>query len=502
MTGTILREAGELASPDDRTLRRRAVRGGAVLVGSRLAVQCFSWLVTILVARFLSPYDYGVLTSGALFLGLGEILADAGVGRALVQRRELGPDDLAEGFTLSLVLALILYAAFYGLAPAFASFLRCPDLVAYVRVAGVTLLLIPFGTVPLAVLQHQLQMGRQAMIFTGVAVFQSCLVLTLAALGYGFWSLVAGTITAKVMESAILSWQAGWSPRLGWPGRSVGNLVPFSLNMIGTGLLWYLYSNADFAILGRLAGPVVLGYYSFAFGLISIPVQRLTANCNAVAYPVFCRLQDDPTRIRSWYLRSAALLGLLGIPAMVGMALVAGDGITLILGMKWHAAVLPFRILSVAGVFMIFSHSLSPFFIALGRPDIMFRYMLVCIVLFPVGFFVMGSRYGAVGVALAWLVLYPLVVTGLITLTRPITGLGIREFLAAQRPVLIATSLMAAAVLSVQWALGEGSPARARLIVAIAVGIVTYGGAIGIIGRDTVLADLGTFWRELRGVRG
>src|SRR5947209_4102583 len=116
--------SGPPTAREGAELRRGAVRGGAILIGTKLIVQAFTWLVTIELARILLPFDYGVLTTGMVFVGLGDILAEAGLGKALVRQKDLGPDGIAEGFTVSLVLSLALYAALWGLARPAAAFLH------------------------------------------------------------------------------------------------------------------------------------------------------------------------------------------------------------------------------------------------------------------------------------------------------------------------------------------------------------------------------------------
>src|SRR5262249_38681599 len=153
-------------------------------------------------------------------------------------------------------------------------------------------------------------------------------------------------------------------------------------------LLWFVYSSSDAAIVGKLAGPIALGYYSLAFQLISLPVQKLTGNVNQVVYPVFCRLQNDPARVRDWYLRLTVLLMFFSMPTLIGMALVAPDAFAVVLGERWVPAVLPFQLLSGAGLLMVLSHSLPPVFNALGRPDINMKYTLVCTLLFPACFII------------------------------------------------------------------------------------------------------------------
>jgi O-antigen/teichoic acid export membrane protein len=480
-------------------LAGRAVRGGAVLLAARLATQVFVWAVTLLVARLLRPDDYGMMTLGTIFLCLADILAEAGFGKALIQKEHLNPADLARAFTISLALAALLYLALFAVAGPAGGFFDKAEFGPFLRVLALVVLVVPFETVPLALLDRELHMGRQAAVHVVCAVVQAGVVLGLALAGFGYWALAAGAMVARLLKAAALAGAAGWKPRLLWPGPESRPLLAFGMHAsLGT-LLWFLSSNADFAILGRLSGATALGFYSLAFQLISLPVQKLTANANQAAYPVFCRLQNDLPRLRDWYLRLTVLLGFLGMPALAGMALVAEDAFAVLLGERWLPAVPAFRWLSVVGILMVYGATLPPLLNARGRPDVVLRYTAACAVLYPCGFLV-GARLGGVtGVCIAWLVLYPLVVSALFLLTRSLTGVGLGDLVRAQLPVVAAVLFMAVVVLLLRGALPEACPPWQRLLAAVVAGAAAYAGALFALARRTVLADLSVLARELRG---
>jgi O-antigen/teichoic acid export membrane protein len=494
-----LAPAAEAVRAQTEGLRRKAVRGGLVLVATRLLTQVCLWSVTLVVARLLRPYDYGLMTTGLLFVTLADLLSEAGLGKALVQKKTLEPADIAEAFTLNLLLAVGLYGLLFALAGPASLWLNTPEFTDFLRVLGLLLLLMPFRATPLALLDRELHMGRQSLVHVLAAVVQSGMVLGLALAGLGYWALAVGALASRLIEVAALTRLAHWQPRLRLPGARARGLLAFGIHVSLGSLLWFVYSNSDYAIVGRLAGAEALGYYALAFQLISLPVQKLTANVNQVAYPVFCRLQHDRPRLRDWYLRLTVLLGFFGMPALAGMILVAEDAFAVVLGDRWLPAVLPFQLLGGAGMLMIFSHSLPPLLNAVGRPDVNLKYTLVCTLVFPACFVAAGLQYGLVGICLAWLLVYPVLVTGLLWCTRALTGVGPLALLRAQLPVLGAVAFMAVAVLLVQWALTGVEHAGARLAATVAVGAVAYSGWMLVAGRHTVLADLRALWRELKG---
>ncbi len=480
-------------------LRRRAVRGGTLYMVVRLTLQPLQWLVTLLVARLLVPDDYGLMTVGMLFVGLADTLAEAGVSKALVQKKELAAADLAQGFTLSLGLSSVLYLLLFLVARPAAAYLERPEFALFLRVLALVLLLIPFEAVPGALLERNLHLGKRSVVHVIGVFSQAALVLALAWAGYGYWALACSALVGRLLQTACAWYAGGWRPALAWPARQAWELLGYGLHVSGATLLWFVYSHSDFAVLGLLLGPVVLGYYSLAFQLVSLPVEKLSVNVNQVLFAVFCKLQHDRDRVRSWFLRLAVLLTFPAMPALIGLALVADDALPLLLGERWRAVVLPFQLLCPVGVLMVVVSSLLQMLGALGRPDVSLKYNAACALLFPAGFFVLGWYQGMVGICVVWLVLYPLLAGSLVHLSRHITGIDLAALARSQRPVLLGVAFMAACVLAVQWALGGDAPAVVRLVAAIGAGVASYTAWMLATARATVLQDVRALWRELFG---
>lgn len=490
---------GASGEPSASRMAGRAVRGGAMLLAARLLVQALLWVVTIWVARLLEPADYGMMTWGMIFVGLADILAEAGAGRALIQKKDLTHRDQNCAFTLSLSLSVGLYLLIWLSAPLVSRFLvRDPAFCSFLRTLGILILLIPFRTIALAMLDRQQKLAGQAITHIITATVQSTLVLTLALQGKGYWALATGALTGRIIEMILLVLLSRWIPGLAWPSRDQWGLIWFGVHAsLGT-LLWYFYSKADVAIVGEYLGTQVLGWYSLAFQLISLPVEKLTANANQVAYPVFCRLQGDRERLRNWYLRLTVQLGFFGMPSLAGMALVAPEAFRLILGEKWMPAVTAFRMLSVVGIVMLYGATLPPLFNSLGRPDLNLRYTATCATVMPAAFFVGGKTLGLPGICLAWLIFYPLIVAGYVFLTEQISGIRLRDLLAAQRDVVAGVLVMAGVVWLTRQAVAPLSRDWLTLLLPIGSGVAAYSAYMLVLGRAT-LTDFFRLLQELRG---
>jgi O-antigen/teichoic acid export membrane protein len=487
-----------LASAD--RLRRQAVRGGALLLSARLATQLFQWSVTLFVTRLLEPSDYGMMTAGVLFVGLADMLAEAGVGKALIQKKDLSDADLAQGFTLGVLLSAGLYLVlFLAAGPVEVYYQDRSGFALFLRVLSLLLFLVPVRAVAGALLERNLRLGRQSAVQLGGALAQAALVLSLALAGLGYWALAAGTLASRLMEAGCVWYASGWRPRLAWPARHAWSLLSYGLHVSGASLLWFVYNNADFAAINTFDGTVVLGYYAVAFQLMTLPVQKLSAHVNHILFAVFCKLQDDRPRIRDWFLRVTVLLSFVIMPVLTGLAAVAGDGIPLLLGERWSEAILSFQLLCPVGVILVVSSALHQTLAALGRPDVTLKYNIACALLYPAGFFTAAYLAGPTGVCLVWLVLTPLLVAVLFRATRGVTGIGVRDVLAAQAPVLAGVGFMLCCVLAVQWLMRDDARVAARLGATIATGVAAYTGWMLATAQRTVLADVRGLWVELRG---
>jgi teichuronic acid exporter len=479
------------------SIHARAIRGGSVLIACKWLGQVLSWGVTLAVARLLSPGDFGVVAAAGILLGLSDLLADAGVGRALVQKPGVVESDYAKAFTLSLLLSLTCYAALVAGTPAAARFLRTPELTTVLPVMGVLILLIPFRTVPQGILDRRLELTSQGLVHLASTVLQASTVLTLAVLGAGYWALVVGAMIARVFDCCLLARLTGWRPRVAADLRGARELLGYGLWLSGGSFLWYFYSNSDYAVVGRLEGPIVLGYYSLAFQLMSLPVQKVTANINQVAFPVFCRLQGDREKVKQWFLRLTVLMIAIVLPTLLGGALVARDGIVTLFGAKWLPAVVPFQILCVVGLLSVISASIISLLNALGRPDINFKYNAASACVFPLAFAFAGQAHGVLGVCVAWVVVYVVTVSLLVVTTRSITSLGLFELIAAQSHTILAGAVMAVSVLAVGSALRGAVPVKVKLCAEVATGVATFAGVLWVTAQQTVVADLRALRRNL-----
>jgi len=483
-------------------LRSRAVQGASLAFSSTIGVQLLQWAANILVLRLLTPADYGLMASAVLFTGLADVLADSGLGSAVVQRKKLTDRDFGAVLTISLLISWTLFAILLVAAPHLESLMGVPQFALVLCTLGLTVLLVPFRTLGMAWLERELAFTTQSIIEVATAVVQTLCVLLFALADYGVWALVGGVLVARVTCTVWLLILVKIPLRCMWPTIETARLIRFGWTIVASTVLGYIYGNADRTIIAVSLGPVLLGYYSVAFQLISFPVYKVTGAINQVAFVAFCKLQDQPERLRHWFARLLKLRMAAAWPALAGVALVAKDGVQLVLGEKWQPIVLPLQLLAPVGGMMIFATAFPPLFNAIGRADFALKYTIVCIIALPISFVALAKLFGIIGICVAWLTVYPTIICGMIHFSRHVTGIGIGSLLRMSAPILAGVAGMSVVMLWVDKELAGDMAPIGRILLVCCAGAATYIASMLLVARRTIVEDALILVRELRSWRG
>lgn len=444
-------------------MKDRIARSVFWLAWSRGLVQAVSFLSTLLVARLLSPGDYGLMALATIWTSTLALVAELGLGAVVIQFPDLEDDELNLCFWLSMALAAIGYAALYALAPAAASWFSTPKLVDVLRVAGLTLPLVTFRLVPEGLLRKRLQMDRISQAEVAAVLLTLPVVLGLAWRGAGVWALVAGTLVLPSIQMVAIFWYVRWWPGLRLRSRRLGNLLRYGLGALGARASWAAYEQVDMFILGKVAGGVVLGLYTMAKTLASLPVVKISVVVNQLAVPLMAGLQQDRGALRASFLRGLRLVGCLTIPLCAGMALVANDLVRVALGEKWTPMSPIFSILCLYALIRSVDCLLPPVLFARYRPAFLFWWTGVLLIVMPFGFWAGAAWLGATGVALALVLVYPIIMAWMAREAFKELGLEWRAVLEHLRPIVRATLIMVVFVLAVRWAV-PGSDTHERLV--------------------------------------
>ena len=403
----------------------------------KFSSQLISWTITFAVIRILSPEDYGLLAIATIFTSLLMMMGEAGMQAVVIRSESLELGHLKRIFGVifaghSLVSTIILL-----IAPLVAAFYTEPRVTPIMLVLAAHNMVICYTEMPNALLRREMRFRELAFIeITGVIV-QSLTSLGLALAGYGVWALVVAQLVAGLVRAVLLNIMR---PFLHAPSFHIGAMrdeLHFGGYILLQRLLWWAHESFDRALLGKLLGPVQLGYYTVGNELASMPRDKLAKIINQIVFPAVARIKDDRALARTHMLKALEIMSLVIFPIFFGMSAIAADIVTVILGSKWLPALIPLTLLPLAMPFRVLSIPLAQMVNALGYPKVIFRYQITALIL-TLASLSMGAIWGIIGISVAWVVVSPLNIMIFLYYTHDISGIGFKNLLKTIKiPILI-----------------------------------------------------------------
>jgi O-antigen/teichoic acid export membrane protein len=451
-------------------MRPRVLRGVAWKAASQLFRQLARMAVAVILARLLTPEDYGLAAMVLVFSGLVIIFADLALGAALVQREQLTEADRSTVFWTGAAAGLLFTAAGVALSWPLAAFYGEPDVQPLFAALSLSFFVTALGTTQTALLNREMDFRSLELRMMGGTAVGGVLGIVLAALGYGAWAII-GQQLAIAATSTVLLWALSpWRPRFVFSLASLRDLGGFSGNVFGTRLLFYFNRNADNLLIGRFLGPAALGAYAVAYNVMLAPMSRIAGPVTEVLFPAFARMQHDAERIASAWRRVNRMVGAITIPGMAGLVVVAPDFVAVVLGERWSSATPVIQILAWVGLLQSLQRLNSSILQARDRTRTLLWYSVVVLVV-SLAAFAVGLSWGIVGVAAAYAVASTFVEPYYTWLTARALGVSAWSFARALSGVVQATLLMLPCVIVARLLLVEqGVPAAARLALVILVG--------------------------------
>jgi teichuronic acid exporter len=475
-----------------RGLKQHVVSSLRWIAMAKFGGQVVSWAITIVIIRLLLPADYGLMAMANVAIGFLSMIAEMGFGASLVQSADLDRIRIRQVWGAALLLNAAICVVLAAAAPLIAGFYDEPRLVAVIRIASIQFVINGFGLVPDAIMRRSLEFKRLSIVEIASGLFGSVATLLLAYAGHGVWALVLGGLLATTARSLLL--QVAHPVRL-WPSFSfVGarRFVSFGASLTLTRLLWYMFSQADILIAGKILGKDTLGLYSVAVHLAAMPMSRVMSVVNDVAFSAFAKIQHDRDAISANVRLAVRLIALLAFPMMWGLATVAPEIVRIAMGPNWLAAILPLQIVALTIPLRIVGTVVSTAIISVGRVDIVMLTTFIGTLLAPPLFFI-GARYGIVGLSLAWVVVTPIMVCLNLVRALPTLGTSARTIFAELAPSAFAALLMALGVAAMRLALASVNDS-VRLAPLVLTGIALYAGVTALINRKTAFEALQLFF--------
>jgi O-antigen/teichoic acid export membrane protein len=331
---------------------QRTISGLLWAAWGRGGYAALNLLTLMVLARLLSPRDFGTVSAALVLIEFSGIFSKLGLGPAVVQRKELEQRHLQAAFTGSLLLGLLVGLIIWLLAPSGARFFHNPQVEPVLRALAWVFPLKGISAVAESLMFRDLRFRWMANMDVTIYAIGNCAVAILLALtGFGVWALVGGVLVQTVARSAVLL--VARRPRVGfWPDwQALKEMLHFGGGFTLARVANLLALQGDNLVVGHLLGPIALGTYGRAYNLMAGPASTLGNVLDDVLFPTMSRLQDDVERLALAYRRGVAVVALLALPASTIATLLAPELIWVALGPRWHEAVRPFQILAAGTLF-------------------------------------------------------------------------------------------------------------------------------------------------------
>jgi O-antigen/teichoic acid export membrane protein len=455
-------------------MRTRVVRGLAWKVISQAFTLGSQTLVAIVLARLLFPEDYGLAAMVLVFAGIVPVFSDLALGAALVQRRDLTESDRSTVFWTTAGIGAAFTLLGVGLSWPVAAFYGEEAVQPLLAALSLTFVVTALGTTQRALLTREMDFKSLELRLMAASLLAGVLGIALAAAGYGAWAIIGQQLAAAAASTALLWAFSSWRPAFAFSLASLRGMIGFSGNVFGTRLLFYFNRSSDNILVGRFLGTAPLGAYNLAYNVMLAPLSRLGWPIAEVLFPAFSRMQNEPARMASAWIRVNRIVGALTVPTTLGLVVVAPEFVTAVLGSRWQAAEPVIRLLAWVGLLQSLGTLNSAVLQARDRTGTLLRYAVVALVA-SVTAFAVGLEWGIVGVAAGYAISSTFVEPYYAWLTAraletPVTGLA-----RALRGVFEAALAMAACVLAVKLLLlPESMNVAWRLLVLVVAGVALY----------------------------
>ena len=320
-------------------LKRKAVRGGV----ARLCAQGIAFVIRItslmVLARLLTPKDFGLVNMATVITTMLFLLRDFGLSAASVQHSTVSQEQISGLFWINVFIGAAIWGVAAAAAPAIAAFYGESRLCAVTVVLGAGFFVNALGVQHSALLQREMRFTTLALISVISSTLGMAIGIAAAIGGYGYWALVLMSIASAVITTLGSWFTTGWIPGRLCRGAGMGSLIRFGSSLTLTTILVYIGYNAEKVMIGRLWGAAAIGIYGRAYQIISIPTDNINGSIGEVAFATLSRLQDDPARFKSYFLKMFSLLLGITVPITIACALFADDIVYLLLGPQWSDAI-------------------------------------------------------------------------------------------------------------------------------------------------------------------
>ena len=354
-------------------LKQVAIKGMFWTSIEKIVRHSMQFVFGIILARLLSPDDFGIIGMLAIFIAIAQTFTDSGLSNALIQKQNSSNADFSTMFFFNIIVASVFYTALFLLAPFIASFYREPLLTDVTRIISISILLSALSTVQNVRLTKDLRFKEQSIISISSTIVSGVVGVILACRGWSVWALVFQAIANQGVSTICIWITSKWVPNLTISKKSFSEIWSFGSKLLGSSLINSIYTNIYAFVIGKKFTPLDVGYFNCANQYAELPAQTIQDIVIKVNYPILAKIQDDNNELLKAYRKLLRLPLFILYPILIGMAVLAEPLITTIIGEKWLPCVPVMQIICIGALFSPLTHINLNLLYVKGRTDLVLK---------------------------------------------------------------------------------------------------------------------------------
>lgn len=366
----------------------------------KVFMQGVQFVLGIVIARLVTPQEYGVLAILMVFVTISQVFIDSGLGTALVYEQKENKNFLRTTFTFNLIVSLILFIIIFFAAPYIETFYELPHLCEYLRVSSVVLISNSLVLVPTSIFKIRMDFRSLAISNITSTVLSGIIGVVLAYLDYGVWALVSQLISRSFFQMIILFIQCRWVPAFAFKKEAFIKLYKYGINMFGSTIVTRLTDEGISFFIAKVVNPFSLGLYTRGSQFANLPSSCFGSVINTVMFPSFSSLKDNKEEFKRVYLKALEYQAALSIPLYLFLAMIAEPLIRLLLTDKWIDSVPIIQILCLGRILFLMANLTEQTLAGQGRSDLFFKQQL-CKMIIKAIVIICVMRYGIIAIAIA-----------------------------------------------------------------------------------------------------
>jgi O-antigen/teichoic acid export membrane protein len=388
------------------SLSPKVIRSGFWSLGGNWLSRGLGIVKLLILARLLSPLDFGILGLAILSINVLNVFSETGIESALIQKEKISKSDLDTAWTITVIRGLILFSLLFAGSGWFATYFENNSLESVLKVMAAVFLFQGFNNIGLIFFKKELEFQKTVLLDLTADAAGAVAAILLAFYLKNVWALVAGTIFWAMVKCIGSYKLQSYRPTLRWEWHTAGNLLTFGKHVFWISIMAFVITNVDDALVGKVLGLTMLGFYTVAFNISSIPVSSFSGVLSQVFFPAYATIQGDSERIQQAFRRAFDAAAIILLPLTSIMLVLAPSFTILFLGQKWSPIIQPLQVLCLFALFRGISSLCYPLHLGLNRPDIQSKIKTLDLLVFAILIYPLTVKWGILGTSCAMAIVY------------------------------------------------------------------------------------------------